>query len=96
MYIRTEETVEALRVRKRERKAEKSGKEIGTHAGRGIDIGGPGGDGDGMKGGRGGPEEHRGVIGGSGGAGRDTNTLKIRFITFLLRFRGGTTKGCPG
>jgi len=30
------------------------------------------------------------------GAGRDTNTLKIRFITFLLRFRGGTTKGCPG
>lgn len=37
-----------------------------------------------------------GAVGGSGGGGRDTNTLKIRFITFLLRFRGGTTKGCPG
>lgn len=41
-------------------------------------------------------EEHHGVAGGRGGCGRDTNTLKIRFITFLLRFRGETTKGCPG
>lgn len=36
-------------------------REIGTRAGRGIDIGGPGGDGDGTKGGRGGPEKHRGA-----------------------------------
>lgn len=85
-------------MRKRERRMEENGKEIGTRAGRGIDIGGPGGDGDGTKGGRRGPEKNRGAVrgNGGGGGGRDTNTLKIRFITFLLRFRGGTTKGCPG
>lgn len=48
-------------MRKRERRMEENGKEIGTRAGRGIDIGGPGGDGDGTKGGRGGPEKHRGA-----------------------------------
>jgi len=72
-----------------EKARKQSGKEIGTCAGRGIDIDVPGGDGDGTKGGRGSRRS-------SGGGGRDTNTLKIRFITFLLRFRGGTTKGCPG
>lgn len=71
-------------------------RERGTHAGRGIDIDVPGGDGDGTKGGRGSRRSNGGAVGGSGGGGRDTNTLKIRFITFLLRFRGGTTKGCPG
>lgn len=81
-------------MRKRERRAEESGKEIGTRAGRGIDIGVPRWRWD--EGWTQGPEEHRGVAGGSGEGGRDTNTLKIRFITFLLRFRGGTTKGCPG
>lgn len=40
-------------MRKRERRVGESenGKEIGTCEGRGIDIGGPGGDGDGTKGG---------------------------------------------
>lgn len=66
-------------------------KKIGIRTGRRIDIGVPGGDGDGGRKGW-----TRGRPGGSGGGGRDTNTLKIRFITFLLRFRGGTTKGCPG
>lgn len=54
-------------MRKRERRMEENGKEIGTRAGRGIDIGGPGGDGDGTKGGRGGPEKHRGAARGNGG-----------------------------
>lgn len=40
-------------MRKRERRMGENGKEIGTRAGRGIDIGGPGGDGDGTKGGPG-------------------------------------------
>ncbi|KAL2750451.1 hypothetical protein V1477_001241 [Vespula maculifrons] len=40
-------------------------------------------------------KERRKETHGVGGA-RDKNTLKIRFITFPLRFRGGTTKGRPG
>lgn len=35
----------------REEDGRENGKEIGTREGRGIDIGGPGGDGDGTKGG---------------------------------------------
>lgn len=81
--------MEAPNEKARKQSGKESGKEIGTRAGRGIDIDVPGGDGDGTKGGRGSRRS-------SGAGGRDTNTLKIRFITFLLRFRGGTTKGCPG
>lgn len=50
-------------MRKRDGRAKESGKEIGTRAGRGIDIDVPGGDGDGTKGGR---ESRRS----SGGGGR--------------------------
>lgn len=42
-----------MRKRERESRGKESGKEIGTRAGRGIDIDVPGGDGDGTKGGRG-------------------------------------------
>lgn len=47
-------------MRKREGRAEENGKEIGTRAGEGIDIGVPGGDGDGTKGGRGGRRSAKG------------------------------------
>lgn len=55
-------------MRKRERRAGESGKEIGIRAGRGIDIGVPGGDGDGPKGGRGGRRSTEGRPGAAEGA----------------------------
>lgn len=54
-------------MRKRERRAEESEKEIGIRAGRGIDIGVPG-NGDGTKGGRGGRRSTEGRPGATEGA----------------------------
>lgn len=51
-----------------EKAGEESGKEIGIRAGRGIDIGVPGGDGDETKDGRGGRRSTEGRPGAAEGA----------------------------